>query len=79
MTRNTATLARPLRPSARGAAAPAIEDAFRLTGFFFARHVYEPRGIEPPGARAGFLAALRKHHAASKEIGADTAAGEIIT
>lgn len=39
----------------------AMEDAFRLTGFFFARHVYEPRGIEPPEARAGFLAALRKH------------------
>ena len=39
----------------------AIEDAFRLTGFFFARHVYEPRGIEAPDARAGFLAALRKH------------------
>jgi DNA repair protein RecO (recombination protein O) len=38
-----------------------IEDAFRLTGFFFSRHVYEPRGIEAPDARAGFLAALRKH------------------
>ncbi|TIY01948.1 MAG: DNA repair protein RecO, partial [Mesorhizobium sp.] len=52
---------------------------FRLTGFFFTRHVYEPRGIEAPGARAGFLAALRKHHAADKEIGVETAAGEIIT
>jgi DNA repair protein RecO (recombination protein O) len=57
----------------------AIEDAFRLTGFFFTRHVYEPRGIEAPGARAGFLAALRKHHATGKEIGAGTTAGEIIT
>ncbi|MER8481932.1 DNA repair protein RecO [Mesorhizobium sp. M1322] len=57
----------------------AIEDAFRLTGFFFTRHVYEPRGIEAPGARAGFLVALRKHHAAGKEIGAETAAREIIT
>jgi DNA repair protein RecO (recombination protein O) len=38
-----------------------IEDAFRLTGFFFARHVYEPRGMDAPDARAGFLAALRKH------------------
>ncbi|TIM51639.1 MAG: DNA repair protein RecO, partial [Mesorhizobium sp.] len=36
--------------------------------------VYEPRGIEAPGARAGFLAALRKHHAAGKVI-----AGETIT
>ncbi|CAH2409517.1 DNA repair protein RecO [Mesorhizobium escarrei] len=57
----------------------AIEDAFRLTGFFFTRHVYEPRGIEAPGARAGFLAALRKHQTAGKEIGTETAAGEIIT
>ena len=39
----------------------AFDEAFRLTGFFFARHVYEPRGIEQPEARAGFLAALRKH------------------
>lgn len=39
----------------------AMEDAFRLTSFFFTRHVYEPRGIEAPEARAGFLAALRKH------------------
>lgn len=46
----------------------ALEDAFRLTGFFFTRHVYEPRGIEPPDARTGFLAALRRHHASLKEI-----------
>lgn len=37
-----------------------MEDAFRLTAFFFARHVYEPRGVEVPEARAGFLTALRK-------------------
>lgn len=33
---------------------PGPEDliaAFRLTGFFLARHVYEPRGITPPEAR----------------------------
>ncbi len=41
--------------------AATVEDAFRLTAFFFARHVYEPRGIEAPEARAGFLAALRRH------------------
>ena len=40
-----------------------IEDAFRLTGFFLTRHVYEPRGIGEPDARAGFLAALRRHYA----------------
>jgi DNA repair protein RecO (recombination protein O) len=40
--------------------ASAMEDAFRLTGFFFARHVYEPRAIEEPEARAAFLATLRR-------------------
>ena len=40
---------------------PAMEDGFRLTGFFLARHVYEPRGLDAPEARAGFLAALRRH------------------
>lgn len=38
----------------------AMEDAFRLTGFFLARHVHEPRGLEAPEARAGFIAALRR-------------------
>ncbi len=41
----------------------AMEDAFRLTGFFFSRHVYEPRGLVEPEARAAFLGALRRHHA----------------
>ena len=46
------------------AADPAtVESAFRLTGFFFDRHVYEPRGIVAPEARAGFLAAIAKHRA----------------
>lgn len=35
-------------------------DAFRLTGFFLSRHVWEPRAIEPPEARASFVAALIK-------------------
>lgn len=39
----------------------AMEEAFRLSAFFFARHVYEPRGLEAPEARAGLIAALRKH------------------
>jgi len=41
----------------------AMEDAFRLTGFFFSRHVYEPRGFAEPEARAAFLGALRRHQA----------------
>ncbi len=52
----------------------AIQDAFRLTGFFFNRHVYEPRGIEPPETRAGFLAALRREWARDRiEEGEGTA------
>ena len=37
-----------------------LDDAFRLTGFFLARHVYEPRAMLEPEARAGFLATLRR-------------------
>lgn len=33
--------------------------AFRLTGFFFARHVYEPRGLAPPDARERFVALIQ--------------------
>ena len=39
------------------AAAPAVADVaagFRLTGYFLARHVFEPRGIALPDARARF-------------------------
>jgi DNA repair protein RecO (recombination protein O) len=57
----------------RGDAA-AVENAFRLTGFFFSRHVYEPRGIEEPGARAAFLAALRKHRVSVAPASGETAA-----
>lgn len=35
----------------------AIADAFRLTGYFLVRHVYEPRGLEPGAAREGLLQA----------------------
>lgn len=51
-----------------------IEQAFRLTGFFLTRHVYEPRGIAEPDARIGFLGALRRHHAARAAIDGDNAA-----
>jgi DNA repair protein RecO (recombination protein O) len=33
---------------------------FRLTGYFLARHVYEPRGLEPPDARARFLTLIER-------------------
>jgi DNA repair protein RecO (recombination protein O) len=42
--------------------APPIDDiaaGFRLTGYFLARHVFEPRGIELPAARERFIALVR--------------------
>ena len=47
-----------------------IDAAFRLTGFFFGRHVYEARGIEPPEARAAFLSALSRQFASNGESAA---------
>jgi DNA repair protein RecO (recombination protein O) len=47
-----------------------IEAAFRLTGFFFGRHVYEARGIEPPEARAAYLSALSRQFANKGESAA---------
>ncbi len=54
--------------------AVAIENAFRLTGFFFTRNVYEPRGSGVPEARGAFLGALRRHHAPAAGGGEGTAA-----
>jgi DNA repair protein RecO (recombination protein O) len=48
------------RGSKRQGDEAAIADAFRLTGFFLARHIYEPRGMDEPDARIGFIAALKK-------------------
>lgn len=56
------------------AGAADIDAAFRMTGYFFARHVYEPRGMAEPESRAGFLAAIRKAFAAPPVIDGDTAA-----
>jgi len=52
----------------------AIADAFRLTGFFLARHIYEPRGMEEPDSRIGFLSALRKSFAHSRSQDGENAA-----
>jgi DNA repair protein RecO (recombination protein O) len=38
--------------------ADGIRAGFRLTGYFLARHVYEPRGLAPPDERARFIALL---------------------
>ena len=45
----------PKNPSSADLAA-----GFALTGFFLERHVYEPRGITPPEARAHFIAAVTR-------------------
>jgi len=37
-----------------------IANAFDLTSYFLRRHVYEPRAIKEPDARAGFVAAVRR-------------------
>jgi DNA repair protein RecO (recombination protein O) len=34
-----------------------LDQAFRLTGYFLGRHVFEPRGVEPPISRESFCAA----------------------
>ncbi|WP_422370784.1 DNA repair protein RecO [Hoeflea sp.] len=40
--------------------ADTLAQAFRLSGYFLERHVFEPRGIEPPISRESFcVAALR--------------------
>jgi len=37
-----------------------LDDGFKLTGFFLARHVLEPRGVTLPDARAHFIQAVRR-------------------
>ncbi len=44
-----------------GAPSPAeLRDGFALTGFFLARHVYEPRGEPLPESRHHFIAAVAR-------------------
>jgi DNA repair protein RecO (recombination protein O) len=38
----------------------ALAQAFRTTGYFLGRHVFEPRGLPLPDARAHFVAALTR-------------------
>ena len=37
-----------------------ISEAFRLTGFFLSRHVWQPRGSGEPPSRAGFIGACNR-------------------
>ena len=43
-----------------GASADETRDAWKLTGFFLDRNVYQPRGISPPDTRAAFLVHVLK-------------------
>ncbi|SDP55994.1 DNA replication and repair protein RecO [Phyllobacterium sp. YR620] len=45
-------------PTVRAASLSEVISAFRLTGYFFNRHIWEPRAQRSPEARDGFLAAL---------------------
>lgn len=49
-----------LRRSSSRANEASILDAFRLTGFFLSRHVWEARGLGEPEARKGFIAAVQR-------------------
>ena len=57
-----------LNEDARAAADPeSMAAAFRLTGFFLHRHVYEPRGLTENAARDGFIQAALKALAVKEE------------
>jgi DNA repair protein RecO (recombination protein O) len=45
--------------AAREPSADELADGFAVTGFFLLRHVFEPRGLALPDARASFIAAVR--------------------
>jgi DNA repair protein RecO (recombination protein O) len=49
-----------LRAAGSPASADELIDAFALTGFFLARHAFEPRGLALPDARAQFIAAIAR-------------------
>ena len=48
---------------------PTVEElgnAFHLTGYFLARHVYEPRGLVPSDSRASFVALVARQAVAAE-------------
>lgn len=53
------------RPSESHPTPVEVADAFHLSGYFFSRHVYEPRGVPPPEPRAALLALVLRQPAAS--------------
>jgi DNA repair protein RecO (recombination protein O) len=61
-------------PSFLGEAAAAepsaaeLSDGFAMTGFFLLRHVYEPRGLPLPDARASFISAVINAHRVGRSV-----------
>lgn len=47
-------------PSVACRDADMLDQAFRLTGYFLDRHVFEPRGVAPPISRESFCTAARR-------------------
>jgi DNA repair protein RecO (recombination protein O) len=47
-------------PAISSPSAAALRDGFALTGYFLARHVFEPRGESLPPARAQFISAVAR-------------------
>jgi DNA repair protein RecO (recombination protein O) len=46
-----------------------LRNAFALTGYFLARHVFEPKGEQLPAPRAQFIAAVTPHFAQARGAG----------
>lgn len=53
----------------RPAGMQGLDDAFRLTRFFLVKHVYEPRGLAEPEARAAFVGAVLREVCDGEETG----------
>ena len=49
-----------LDTSVRATSFDELAKAYRMTGYFFMRHVWEPRAQPPPDARSGFLNAIER-------------------
>ena len=59
--------------AAKAADRDSMAEAFRLTGFFLHRHVYEPRGLTESDARNGFVQAALKALSANRPLPVDQA------
>ena len=55
----------------KAATLESLDQAFKLTGFFLLRHVYEPRGLEVPDSRHGFVQAALKALAQRQPVAAE--------